>query len=87
MAVGPSNLFNIDGLMNYVEPHQILPAAKQRIQLKNNNHKVSEGIYVAGVLAGWISQFAIATGSGTQVATDILSKWNNGNPTMIHEVS
>ncbi len=87
VAVGPSNLFSIEGLMEYVEPHQALPAAKQRIQLKNKQHKVKEGLYVAGILAGWISQFSIATGSGTQVATDILSEWNNGNPTMIHEVS
>jgi len=87
VAVGPSNLFNIDGLLEYVEPHQKLPVAKLRIQLKNKDHKVKEGIYVAGVLAGWISQFSIAAGSGSQVATDILSTWNNGNLTMIHEVS
>ncbi|MCB0474710.1 MAG: NAD(P)/FAD-dependent oxidoreductase [Flavobacteriaceae bacterium] len=85
VAVGPSNLFNIDGLMQYVEPHQDLPAAKQRIQLKNTNHKVTDSIYVAGVLAGFKSQFAIACGSGAIVATDILSEWNNGNPTMVHD--
>lgn len=87
VAVGPSNLFSIEGLMEYVELHKKLPAAKQRIQLKNTDHKVKEGIYVAGILAGYVSQFSIASGSGTQVATDILSAWNNGNPTMIHEVS
>jgi uncharacterized FAD-dependent dehydrogenase len=54
--------------------------------LKNNNHLVTKGIYVAGVLAGWRSQFAIAAGSGAQVATDILTKWNDSKPTMIHEV-
>lgn len=86
VAVGPSNMFHIEGLMEYVIPHQKLPAAKQRIQLKNTNHLVKEGIYVAGILAGYISQFSIAAGSGSQVATDILSLWNNGNPTMIHEV-
>lgn len=86
VAIGPSNLFNIEGLMQYVEPHQNLPASKERIQLKNNNHKVTEHIYVAGVLAGWRSQFSIATGSGAQVATDILTLWNNGNHTMVHDV-
>ncbi len=85
VAVGPSNLFNIEGLNQYVEPHQKLPAAKERIQLKNNDHKVSEGIYVVGVLAGWRSQFSIACGSGASVATDILTEWNNGNPTMVHD--
>jgi len=85
VAVGPSNLFNIDGLLQYVEPHQKLPVAKERIQLKNIDHKVTDGIYVAGVLAGWRSQFAIACGSGASVATDILTEWNNGNPAMVHD--
>ena len=86
VAIGPSNMFNIEGLIQFVEPHQNLPAVKERIQLKNTNHKVAKGIYVAGVLAGWRSQFSIATGSGAHVATDILTTWNNGNHTMIHEV-
>ena len=85
VAVGPSNLFNIDGLMQYVEPHQKLPPQKGRIQLKNTDHLVTDNIYVAGVLAGFRSQFAIACGSGASVATDILSVWNNGNHTMIHD--
>lgn len=85
IAVGPSNLFNIEGLNQYIEPHQSLPVSKERIQLKNTNHKVAEGIYVAGVLAGWRSQFAIASGSGASVATDILTEWNNGNPAMVHD--
>lgn len=86
IAIGPSNLFNVKGLMQYVIPHQSLPPQKERIMLKNQNHKVANGIYVAGVLAGWRSQFAIAAGSGAQVATDILSEWNDGNHTMIHDV-
>ena len=85
IAVGPSNLFNIKGLNQYVEPHQKLPTAKGRIQLKNTDHKIIENIYVAGILAGWRSQFAIAAGSGASVATDILTKWNNGNPAMVHD--
>lgn len=85
VAVGPSNLFQIEGLMQYVEAHQNLPMKKERIQLKNINHKVACGIYVAGVLAGWRSQFATATGSGAHVATDILTEWNNGNPAMVHD--
>ena len=85
VAVGPSNLFNIEGLMEYVEPHPNLPAAKQRIQLKNKNHLVAENLYVAGVLAGWRSQFAMASGSGAHVATDILTLWNDGNTAMVHD--
>ena len=85
VAVGPSNLFAIEGLMQYVEPHKKLPAAKERIQLINIDHIVTEGIYVAGVLAGWRSQFAIACGSGASVATDILTQWNDGKPAMVHD--
>lgn len=85
VAVGPSNLFNIEGLMEFVEPHPNLPAAKQRIQLKNDNHLVAQNLYVAGVLAGWRSQFAMAAGSGAHVATDILTLWNGGNTAMVHD--
>jgi thioredoxin reductase len=86
VAIGPSNLFNIEGLKQYIESHKKLPPKKERIQLKNTDHKVAEGIYVAGVLAGLRSQFAIACGSGAQVATDILTLWNDNNHTMIHDV-
>lgn len=85
VAVGPSNLFNIEGLMQYIEPHKKLPPQKERIQLKNNDHLVDENIYVAGVLAGHRSQFAIACGSGASVATDILTSWNGGNHSMVHD--
>jgi thioredoxin reductase len=85
IAVGPSNLFNIEGLKQYVEPHPNLPAAKQRIQLRNENHLVEKNLYVAGVLAGWRSQFAAAAGSGAHVATDILTLWNGGNTAMVHD--
>lgn len=85
IATGKSNLFNIHGLMQYVEPHHNLPVNKQRIQLKNTNHKVAENIYVAGVQAGWRSQFAMAAGSGSHVATDILTLWNGGITSMVHD--
>jgi len=85
VAVGPSNLFNIEGLNKFVQPHIGLPARKERIMLSNINHLVTKGVYVAGVLAGWRSQFAIAAGSGAQVATEILTLWNDGNHTMIHD--
>ena len=78
VAIGYSNTFDIDGLNQYIEPHQKALVEKQRIQLKNEDHKVTEGIYVAGTLAGWRSQLTIAAGSGAAVATDILTLWNNG---------
>mgnify|MGYP000002556693 CR=1 FL=1 len=85
VAVGYSNTFDIEGLNQYVEPHKKALAEKQRIQLKNEDHKVTEGIYVIGTLAGWRSQLAIAAGSGAAVATDILTLWNNGISSQSHD--
>ncbi|UNY99579.1 FAD-dependent oxidoreductase [Zhouia spongiae] len=85
IALGYTNFFNIEGLNEYLEPHQLSNPEKERIQLKNTNHLVEEGIYVAGTLAGWRSQFAIAAGSGAQVATDILTLWNDGKHAHVHD--
>lgn len=85
IAVGYTNLITIKGLEPYIEPHPNAAAAKERIWLKNQHHVVEEGLYVAGTLAGWRSQYAIACGSGAQVATDILTLWNDGNDTHIHD--
>lgn len=85
VGIGAANTFAIEGLMEYVEMHQKIPTEKQRIQLKNNDHLVSKGIYVTGTLAGWRSQVAIAAGSGAAVATDILTLWNGGIQTQSHD--
>ena len=85
IGIGSANTFDIEGLMQYVEPHKKALPGKQRIQLKNDDHKVADGIYVIGTLAGWRSQLAIAAGSGAAVATDILTLWNNGVQTHAHD--
>jgi thioredoxin reductase len=85
IAIVASNSFAINGLLQYVEPHKKSIPEKQRIQLQNEDHKVGEGIYVAGTLAGHRSQLAIAAGSGAAVATDILTLWNNGISSQIHD--
>lgn len=85
VGIGSANTFAIDGLMQYVEPHLKSLPEKQRIQLKNADHKVADGIYVIGTLAGWRSQLTIAAGSGAAVATDILTLWNNGVQTHSHD--
>ncbi|MCM5662339.1 FAD-dependent oxidoreductase [Galbibacter mesophilus] len=85
VALGYTDTFSIDGLMKYVEPHRLSPAEKNRVQLRNNNYLVEENLYVAGTLAGGRSQFAIAAGSGAQVATDILTLWNGGKHTKVHD--
>jgi thioredoxin reductase len=85
VAIGYSNTFAIEGLMQFVENHQKSVPEKNRIQLKNIDHKVSDGIYVAGTLSGSRSQLSIAAGSGASVATDILTDWNNGIQSQSHD--
>jgi len=85
VGIGSANTFAIEGLMKYVEPHLKSLPEKQRIQLKNGDHKVTDGVYAIGTLAGWRSQLAIAAGSGAAVATDILTLWNNGVQTHSHD--
>ena len=85
IAVGYTNLISINGLDSYIEPHPRANIEKERIWLKNENHLITNGLFVAGTLAGWRSQFAIASGSGAQVATDILTLWNDGKHTKIHD--
>lgn len=85
VSIGAGNPFTIEGLEDYIIPHQKTIAEKNRIQLKNIDHLVKEGIYVTGTLAGWRSQLAIAAGSGAAVATDILTLWNNGVHVQVHD--
>jgi len=85
VGVGYSNTFAIEGLMQYVMPHQKAAPEKSRIQLANVDHKVDEGIYVIGNLAGWRSQLSIAAGSGAAVATDVLTLWNDGKQSQSHD--
>ena len=85
IAVGYTNLLNIKGLESYIAPHPRTVTEKNRIWLKNDNHLVDTNLYVTGTLAGWRSQFAIASGSGAHVATDILTFWNDGKHTKVHD--
>lgn len=85
ITVGYTNLLTIKGLEPYIEPHPRAPLEKDRIWLKNEHHLITENLYVAGTLAGWRSQFAMASGSGAHVATDILTLWNGGKHTKVHD--
>ena len=85
IAVGYSHLITIKGLEDYIEPHPRAAQEKHRIWLKNTDHLIEKDLYVAGTLAGWRSQFAIASGSGAQVATDILTLWNDRKHTKVHD--
>ncbi|MFL9844618.1 FAD-dependent oxidoreductase [Flavobacterium rhizosphaerae] len=85
VAIGYAPAFGIEGLEQYLEPHKKAIPSKNRVQLKNNDHLVTEGLYVAGTLAGQRSQLSIAAGSGASVATDILTLWNEGTPSQHHD--
>ncbi|WP_142784857.1 FAD-dependent oxidoreductase [Changchengzhania lutea] len=85
IAVGYTNLITISGLEEYIEDHPRAAIEKKRIWLKNTDHLIEPNLYVAGTLAGWRSQFAMASGSGTHVATDILTLWNSGKDVKVHD--
>ncbi|MFC4741035.1 FAD-dependent oxidoreductase [Flavobacterium ponti] len=85
IGIGASNPFLIEGLEEFVIPHKKAAPEKNRLQLKNDDHLVKEGVYVMGTLAGHRSQLTIAAGSGASVATDILTLWNDGKPVQVHD--
>jgi thioredoxin reductase len=87
VGIGSANTFDIKGLNSFIVPHQKALAEKQRVQLQNTDHKVTEGIYAIGTLAGCRSQLTIAAGSGATVATDLLTLWNEGIPVQIHDTT
>ena len=85
LALNYSKPFTIKGLETYIIPHKKSNIEKDRIQLKNDDHLIKKGLYCCGTIAGHRSQFAIAAGSGASVATDILTLWNHGNHTKVHD--
>lgn len=85
LALNYSKPITIDGLNEYIISHQKSNPEKDRIELKNKDHFIKKGMYCCGTIAGHRSQFAIAAGSGASVATDILSIWNEGNHTKVHD--
>lgn len=85
IAIGSAGNFDIEGLTQFVIPNKKAMPEKNRIQLSNDDHLVTDGVYVAGTLAGTRSQLTIAAGSGAAVGADILSLWNNGTHTQSHD--
>lgn len=85
VAVSAANNLAIEGIEPYVAPHPKIAPDKNRIWLVNKDHLVSEGLYVAGVIAGHRSQVTIAAGSGAAVGADILTVWNQGESVQIHD--
>ena len=85
VALNYTKPFTISGLEEYIIPHKKANSQKDRIQLQNDDHLIEENLYCCGTIAGHRSQYAIAAGSGAAVATDILTIWNDGNHTKVHD--
>lgn len=66
--------FGINGLD--VEPTNFKKSDNPtRVQFEHNNYQIENDIYVCGLLSGDSSQWPIVTGSGAQVAINIISEW------------
>ncbi len=76
--------FDIEGLGVEIVPHRKSPRPG-KIMIKNEDGKVKEGLFVAGLVAGAPTMFASASGSGAEVACDILSEWA-GKTVVVHDV-
>jgi len=77
--------FTIEGLNVEVIPHQKAPRPG-KIQLKvDEKLRAAPGVYVAGLLAGAQTMVAIAMGSGTEAALNLLSDLV-GKTVIIHDV-
>lgn len=85
VAVNYAKPFSISGLEEFLIPHEKSIIEKDRIQLKNDQHLIKKNLYCCGTIAGGRSQFAIAAGSGASVATDILTIWNDGKDSQVHD--
>ncbi len=77
--------FDIEGLDVEVVDNPKSPKPGRVMIKHDGDFKVSEGLWVAGLLAGASSMFTTAAGTGVQVAINILSQWA-GKPVVIHDV-
>jgi len=77
--------FDIEGLNVEVIPHQKAPRPG-KIQLKvDEKLRAAPGVYAAGLVAGAQTMVAIAMGSGTEAALNLLSDLA-GKTVIIHDV-
>ncbi len=84
--------FNIEGLNLKVmenplspKPARVMIETTKNYEAIDNTGAVVENLYVAGLLAGFSSMYACASGSGVQVAINILNKYA-GKPVVIHDI-
>jgi len=73
----------VEGVEVVENPYSPKPG---RVMVKHDgNFRVKEGLWVCGLLAGAVSMFTAAAGTGVQVAINILSQWA-GKRIVIHDV-
>ena len=66
--------FDIDGLDLSIATHdKVMKPGK--VKIENINNRVTDGIYVAGLVSGVKTMFLIAAGDGSKVACDIFEEW------------
>jgi thioredoxin reductase len=75
--------FDIECDLIEVLPHNDV-MKPNKICLKNDNNKIADGLYVAGLASGAKTMFAIANGEGTKVACDIFKVWTS-KPAVAHD--
>lgn len=69
-------------LVNVKEHTDVMKPNK--VCLENNNNKIADNLYVAGLASGAKTMFAIANGEGSKVACDIFKLWTN-KPAVAHD--
>ncbi|MEA3288696.1 MAG: FAD-dependent oxidoreductase [Campylobacterota bacterium] len=75
--------FEIDCDLTEVLPHDDV-LKPNKICLKNDNNKIAENLYVAGLASGAKTMFAIANGEGSKVACEIFKLWT-GKSAVAHD--
>ncbi len=75
--------FDIECEMAKVLPHNDV-LKPNKICLQNENNRISDGLYVAGLASGAKTMFAIANGEGAKVACDIFKVWTS-KPAVAHD--
>ncbi|PAF47203.1 hypothetical protein BKH41_07945 [Helicobacter sp. 12S02232-10] len=72
LATG-SNSFDIQGLGEIAQPHQLMPKPGKIMLKHSGRNLVKDGIYVAGIASGVTSMVSCALGSAAETACAILS--------------
>lgn len=69
-------------LTNVITHDDVMKPGK--LALDNNDNKISENLYVAGLASGAKTMFAIANGEGAKVACEIFKSWT-GKSAVAHD--